>query len=419
MENQYLQQVMEAKAEVERDLRPRKKLSSSAAGAPMRRGGAEPAEVPAVDVRITGFGPWRSVLVPPNAYVVHTRRGAPEPLHIGLGISFRYRPYSDTFLVVPAAMQTIVINASCICRERQGLLVQGYVQWVIDDFARAYKRLDFSDPVEPMKVVNVQLREQAEATIKDTVATMSIDDVLADKQPIIEELTRRLRTVAEGGEGGDGLGLRIVTVQIKEAVVSSARLWNDLQGPFRAERRKLARLAELDNEGVVRAREDRAERERAELAIDREAAIARRRGETEAAAFDRRVQEDARRAAVEAETATERAAQQRTVLEQEATLERLKTQLALELERLRFDARVACEERELELTARRQAIDNDISTEQLQARLLRALPELAQAMPTPAEVRNINLGGAGELADLLRDALGALRALKPDAGRDA
>ncbi len=389
MENQYLQQVMEAKAEVERDLRPRKKLSSSAAGAPMRRGGAEPAEVPAVDVRITGFGPWRSVLVPPNAYVVHTRRGAPEPLHIGLGISFRYRPYSDTFLVVPAAMQTIVINASCICRERQGLLVQGYVQWVIDDFARAYKRLDFSDPVEPMKVVNVQLREQAEATIKDTVATMSIDDVLADKQPIIEELTRRLRTVAEGGEGGDGLGLRIVTVQIKEAVVSSARLWNDLQGPFRAERRKLARLAELDN------------------------------GETEAAAFDRRVQEDARRAAVEAEAAAERAAQQRTVLEQEATLERLKTQLALELERLRFDARVACEERELELTARRQAIDNDISTEQLQARLLRALPELAQAMPTPAEVRNINLGGAGELADLLRDALGALRALKPDAGRDA
>lgn len=415
MENQYLQQVMEAKAEVERDLRP-KKVRSAMVALPMRRGGdGEPVEVPAVEVRITGFGPWRSVLVPPNAYVVHTRRGCAEPIHIGLGISFRYRPYSDTFLVVPAAMQTIVINANCICRERQGLLVQGYVQWVIDDFSRAYKRLDFSDPVEPMKVVNVQLREQAEATIKDTVATMSIDDVLADKQPIIEELTRRLRTVAEGGEAGDGLGLRIVTVQIKEAVVSSARLWNDLQGPFRAERRRMARLAELDNEGEIRAREDRAERERAELEIEREAAIARRRGEAEASAFDRRVQEEARRAEVEAETATQRAAQQRTILEQEATIERLKTQLALELERLHFDAKVTRDERELELAAKRQAIDNDISTEQLQARLLGTLPALAQAMPVPAEVRNLNLSGTGELGDLLRDALGALRALKPDA----
>ena len=41
-----------------------------------------------------------------------------------------------------------------------------------------------------------QRREQAEATVKDTVASMGIDAVLADKQPIIEELTRRLRLVA-------------------------------------------------------------------------------------------------------------------------------------------------------------------------------------------------------------------------------
>lgn len=414
MENEYLQQVMSAKAEVERDLRPKARSVAN----PMRRRGAaavvEIADAPAVEVRITGFGPWRSVLVPPNAYVVHTRRGRGEPLHIGLGISFRFNPFADSYLVVPAAMQTIVINANCICRERQGILVQGYVQWVIDDFSRAYRRLDFSDPVEPMKVVNVQLREQAEATIKDTVATMSIDDVLSDKQPIIEELTRRLRTVGEGGEGGDGLGLRIVTVQIKEAVISSARLWNDLQGPFRAERRKTARLAELDSEEAIHVREDGATRKQAELVIEREASVARLRGEAEAAAFDRRVQEDARRAAVEAETAILRATQQRTVIEQEAGIERLKAQLELDLGRLRFDAKAACDEREIELSAKRQEVDNAISTEQLQARLLRSLPQLAQAMPKPAEVRNVNIGGVSQLGDLLRDALGALGALRKE-----
>jgi hypothetical protein len=34
-------------------------------------------------------------------------------------------------------------------------------------------------------------------------------------------------------------------VQIKEAVVSSTRLWENLQKPFRAERAKVARLAEV------------------------------------------------------------------------------------------------------------------------------------------------------------------------------
>src|SRR5262249_22947343 len=151
----------------------------------------------AVDVRITGFGRWKTVLVPPNAFVVHTRRGRAQPLHLGLGVSFRYRPATDSFLVVPGAMQTILISAYSICRELQGVLVQAYVQWIIQDFATAYRKLDFSDPEDPMRLVNLQLKEQAEAAIKDKVATLGVHEVLSDKQPIIEELTARLRSVAE------------------------------------------------------------------------------------------------------------------------------------------------------------------------------------------------------------------------------
>ncbi len=149
-------------------------------------------------------------------------------------------------------MQTILINAYCICRELQGVLVQGYVQWIIQDFGIAYRKLDFSDAVDPMRLVNLQLKEQAEAAIKDKVSTMGVNDVLSDKQPIIEELTARLRAVAEGeGDTDQGLGLRIVTVQIKEAVVSSSRLWENLQKPYRAEQARVARLAELAAEEVI------------------------------------------------------------------------------------------------------------------------------------------------------------------------
>src|SRR5262249_46304502 len=257
-----------------------------------------------VDVRITGWWRWKTGIVPPHAHVVHTRRGVDRRLHTGLGVSFRYNPAKDSFLVVPGTMQTILINAYCICRELQGLLVQGYVQWIIADFSTAYKKLDFTDVEDPMRVVNVQLREQAEAAIKDKVATMSIDEVLSDKQPIIEELTTRLRSVAEGEGGSDkGLGLRIVTVQIKEAVVSSKRVWENLQKPFRAERARVARLAELEADAVISARERVSERDRATAQLEADSEIAKLRAQKEAAAFDREATEAARRVEREQEMA--------------------------------------------------------------------------------------------------------------------
>ena len=233
-------------------------------------------------MRVTGFWRWKTVLVPPNAFVVHTRRGRAEPLHVGLGVSFRYRPQTDAFLVVPGAMQTILISAFSICRELQGVVVQAYVQWIIEDFATAYRKLDFSDPDDPMRLVNLQLKEQAEAAIKDKVATMSVHEVLSDKQPIIEELTARLRAVAEGEDSG--LGLRIVTVQIKEAVVSSSRLWENLQKPYRAEQERLARLAELTAADAVSEREMSVARAREtrRLADERELGELRHRNESAA-----------------------------------------------------------------------------------------------------------------------------------------
>jgi flotillin len=242
MENKYLEEVkakqeaIEGKLKKKRAPAPQRAARASSAvfdddaliGSASASAGGTELPAPAVDVRITGFWRFRTVVVPPNAYVVHTTRGREAPVTLGMGKSFRFNPYKDAYLVVPATTQTILISAPCICREHQGILVQGYVQWIIEDFAKTYRKLDFSDPVDPMRIVNTQLKEQAEATIKDTVATMSIDDVSSDKQPIIKELTRRLREVTEGDNKQKGLGLGIVTVQIKEAVVSSARLWETL-----------------------------------------------------------------------------------------------------------------------------------------------------------------------------------------------
>lgn len=213
-----------------------------------------------IHVRETGFLFWKRVVVPPNVYVVHTRSGKTDPVTLGLGLSFRYNPYTDAYLVVPAAMQTIGVIANCISKEKQGINILAYVQWQIHDFSVAYRKLDFSDTRDPLAIVNAQLREQAEAAIKDKIATMSVEEVLTDKEPIIEELTARLKTVAEGraqeqGHGEEGLGIKIVTVQIKEALVSSRALWENLQAPFRYEKEKTARVSYLETQDAIRQKE--------------------------------------------------------------------------------------------------------------------------------------------------------------------
>ncbi|MDB5099825.1 MAG: band 7 protein [Cyanobacteria bacterium RYN_339] len=228
----------------------------------------------------TGFWIWRNVIVPPNAYVVHTRRGRAEPVTLGLGKSFRYNPLTDSYIAVPAAMQTIGIFAKCISAEKQGIHVLAYVQWLISDFAIAYKRLDFSNANDPMGIVNSQLREQAEAAIKDTVSTMTVEQVLTDKAPIIQELTERMKSVAEGRDG-DGLGLKIVTVQIKEAVVASSSLFENLQTPYRNEKARVARLSTIATEAEIQAKGREAEVQREAADARATAEITRLRAETE------------------------------------------------------------------------------------------------------------------------------------------
>ncbi len=458
--NEYLDQAVAQQERLEQDLRSKRSapvMPAAAAGAPApqsraplgfgggRDGGAASTPAPlAVDVRVSGFWRWKTVLVPPNAFVVHTRRGWDEPVHVGLGTSFRFDPSRDSYLVVPGAMQTILINAFCICRELQGLVVQAYVQWIIQDFATAYRKLDFSDTGDPMRLVNLQLKEQAEAAIKDKVATMSVHEVLSDKQPIVEELTARLRAMAEGegeGEGGNdrGLGLRIVTVQIKEAIVSSARLWENLQKPFRSDQGRIARLAELDAEEAITERELSASRVQETQRLETERELAELRARNDAATFDRDTAEGVRRAELDQESARRMGEMQNETLLHDLRLERERGEQELEVGRLRLEREYALQRLgldgelalaqartevdhahallELERDRIRAAIDNDASPEAIQAKLIDSLPEIVAKLPKPDELRAVTIGRdsttvAGLVAEL-GAVVGALRSVVP------
>ncbi len=331
-----------------------------------------------IHVRETGFWPFQRVIVPPNVYVVHTRIGRKEPVTIGLGLSFRYDPTTDAYLIVPAAMQTIGIVANSISREKQGINILAYVQWQIDDFAIAYRKLDFSDTRDPLGIVNAQLREQAEAAIKDKIATMSVEDVLTDKQPVIEELTARLKSVAEGrGEqgGAEGLGIKIVTVQIKEALVSSQRLWEHLQAPFRYEQEKTARISFLLAQDEIRQKELQnrklTETSEAEALVE----IERTTQSKQTEAQQIRLTEEQSRFTGEQESV-----RRRVQLEAQTTLLRQETdqRLKVEADRIAQEQKLAALRRSQEEALERARLDAESSTRRKTLDVERALQELAE-----------------------------------------
>jgi len=423
----------------------------------------------AVQVRETGFWWWRRVVVPPNVYVVHTRIGKADPVTIGMGISFRYNPRTDAYLVVPAAMQTIGIVSNCISQEKQGINVLAYVQWQISDFSVAYRKLDFSDANDPLAIVNAQLREQADAAIKDKIATMSVSEVLTDKAPIIEELTRRLIEVTEGrlqrgsADESEGLGITIVTVQIKEALVSSQRLWEHLQAPFRHEQERNARLSYLQMQDEIQQRERETRQqtetgeaetrvniarvqqakqteeqeirlEEAQKRREREQTDAIAKAQTEAdtesrlreLAINQQIQDaeeerrlaaaltevETERLAQQTELATARHSQQLTFQEQQDTLAAQQLQGELErdrqrqlseneVERLLLETQRAQAELETEVARMQQETDNLANNAALLRQWIQTLPELAESLPEAEQLRVLQING-DDTTDLTR-----------------
>src|SRR5579859_7508485 len=343
-------------------------------------------ETEPIRARETGFWFWKRVIVPPNAYVVHTRMGRKTPVTLGLGLSFRYNPSSDAYLVVPAAMQTIGIVANGISKEKQGVNILAYVQWQIADFGVAYRKLDFSNPRDPLGIVSAQLREQAEAAIKDKIATMSVEEVLTDKQPIIEELTTRLKSVAEGRQGtgtdAEGLGIQIVTVQIKEAYVSSQTLWENIQAPFRYEKEQAARISHLLMQEEIRKKELENRRFAETGEAEAQVEIERIQQTKQTEAFELRVQEEQTRL-----TREQQALREKIQIEEQTTILQLESaqKLAEQKARLEQQARLAVLGRRQEeaLEQARLASDEAVRRKVLQVeQTLREIEEqtrLAQA----------------------------------------
>jgi hypothetical protein len=235
-------------------------------------------------------------------------------------------------------------------------------------------------------------------------------------------------------------------------VVSSTRLWENLQKPFRAERERLARMAELDAEQQI-ARQELANRQARETAeLDHERLMGRLKADQEREVYEREHAEAARRLeleqaaeqqAIAQRTATEktrreadlelalkqmeldqrRLAEEVTALRRQVELERARAELetvkvgaALEVENLTHQAKAQREERDLALLKVRRTIENDVTDPLLRSRLIEMLPQIARSLPKPDELRAVTINGdqgsgplVGFLASIMQVVQGAMK----------
>jgi flotillin len=338
--------------------------------------------------------PWQTIIVSPSTWIVHMRKGHTNPLTVSLGTSITFYPRTDSFLVAPSTVQTLMINATTITKEKQGCLVQAYLQYVIQDFSLCYKKVDISDLREPFKIINIQLEEQAISIIKDKVSVMSIDEILTDKRSIIEELTSLLQAVTKMQ------GIEILQVQIKEAVVSSTSLFESLQKPFREEKNRIARIASLEAKRAIEEAEIEARTKTEKLKRINEVETAMERSKLEGA----RVEAEMKQIAAQRELDKARS---------EAELERVKG----DLERKKLEQ---ANQNELQLETLKvkeveMKLANTISEAKLQELLIRSLPEIMSKLPKSDKTEIVQYSSDGNRhhdgIDVLKSVLFGLREL--------
>lgn len=210
------------------------------------------------------------VNVAPNEYVVHTRLGKIK--NQGLGKTFFFMPFIDSFVKFSITPRKINFYADNITKEKQGVAIDGFLIWSIEDGEKAYKKIDSYD-VCAIDNLSLQLIDISVSIARNAISNMTLEEVLTNREILVEKLFVQLASII-----GDW-GLKIEAMEIKEVRVLSETLFESMQAPFRNEQLKLAEHSRLkakeeientstETEVAIRIRKSEQELQAKEIEID-------------------------------------------------------------------------------------------------------------------------------------------------------
>jgi len=231
------------------------------------------------------------VSINPDEFVIHYGRGGLIK-HSGRGVSFFCWP-GETYIAVPSTIRDVNYCADQITVEKQGVRVQGFLAYRIDDFELAYQTLDLRsrtarvlmsaeksieatdystktsetvyklDPNDPLAKTDLILRRLAESVVRHEVSNKTVDQMIGERESVIDSMKEQIApTVAKWG-------LTVETIEFTEVWIRSKTLFQDMQAEYRNEIRKKAEQSTSETEREVT--ETKLENEREIARMDAEA----------------------------------------------------------------------------------------------------------------------------------------------------
>jgi regulator of protease activity HflC (stomatin/prohibitin superfamily) len=343
------------------------------------------------------------VTVDPDEYVVHYRNG--RVINIGRGRSFLALPY-DTYLKVPGTLRDINFCADQITMEKQGVRVQGFLAYRIEDFDKAYRSLDFKshsvrllpsceenvknqaypdktackvinlDPRDVLAKTDVILRQLAESVVRHEVSNKSLQQMITEREKVRESMKQQLMDTV------DDWGISIDTIEFTEVWIRSKEVFENLQAQYRNDLKFSAETSTFDTNKAIA--EKRLETERLVGQMEAETEQARRVATSTAQLEASKVEIENQRQGKEQVLEADSAVREREREKQHAAAVR-EAELALARKLLEQQNRLAAQEREhqvlMDMRERAEAI------RVREAETLRRLAELeAQAAIEAAEL---------------------------------
>lgn len=236
---------------------------------------------------------WGFISAKPSEYLISLHRGKVNPRRSGQGATLWKWPW-ESIAIVPTTLQQIEFMADQVTREKVGVTVIGIAVYRIVNPELAYRVLNFSYGERASEKLARTLSEMFVGASRRLIANLSLEECLMKrKEAIASFLMQEIAPVISGKGSGDddsdqGWGVVLDTIEIQNVYVQSAKVFEDLQAPFRAQLASQSEMAELTRQQEVAERRAEAERKIAEssLLVSRDTRALRARTETEAAELE-------------------------------------------------------------------------------------------------------------------------------------
>ena len=181
----------------------------------------------------------------PNEWLLIIRDG--KLLKAGVGLK-TFIGLTDSYVKFPSKVEQISFRANNVTKEMQGVEITGFAFWSVyregDGPFRCYKYMEGGD-------ANSNVTAMCESVLRNLIANSTLEEVLRHRNTLRDKIKAELKDQLKGW------GIWLETVEITEVLISSDRLFHDLQAEFRHDANLKAQQIELSSkEEITKAKQD-------------------------------------------------------------------------------------------------------------------------------------------------------------------